>query len=97
MDDRTLAGKLRRLLRFHKLSHVARAAGLSNQQFHQILKHGATPRTTTLRRLSRVLGVSLDWLTDDTRGMPPVWIDDYRGLPREEESASSGAHASHAA
>jgi len=45
-------------------AEVARRAGMSQPAYAKLERPGARPRTTTLRKIARAMGLSLEQLTD---------------------------------
>ena len=45
-------------------AEVARRAGMSQPAYAKLEKPGANPRTATLRKIAKALGISLEQLTD---------------------------------
>lgn len=69
----TLGQKLGLFAETHKLIAIAKAAGVSSGTLAKYIHHGVTPSSKIALRLARALGVSVEWLIDDTQGWPPVW------------------------
>jgi DNA-binding phage protein len=71
----TFNQKLQRFAETHKMSVVARKAGTSQQCISQCLRRDTPPRGDIVFKIAVALGVSADWLLDDTADWPPVWRD----------------------
>lgn len=74
--------KLERLTDDRFKTRVARKAGLTANALHAYLKRKQMPRADNALRLARALGVSVEWLIDDTQEWPPI---------RQEETCASAA------
>jgi transcriptional regulator with XRE-family HTH domain len=71
----TVKEKLIRLLRLHSKKAVAREAHISEETLRNILRGDSRPHPGTLRCVSHALGIDFGWLADDSKGWPPVRID----------------------
>lgn len=71
----TFRDKLKALMWDRKQSVVARRVGVHPITYASYIKHGAVPSAEILFKISRVLGVSADWLLDDSAGWPPVRVE----------------------
>lgn len=69
----TIQEKLYRFGETMKLSAISRRAGLRTAAISEMIAKGGSPSAERALRLSRALGVSVEWLIDDTQGWPPVW------------------------
>ena len=58
----TISEKLTRLLRFHNLHAVARAAGIRPETLSSLMKGDRSPHLRTVSEVARVLGVEFSWL-----------------------------------
>jgi len=57
-------------------SKVSRRAGISPSGIsNYIAKTGSIPRADIAARIAKVLGVSVDWMLDDTQGFPAVRVE----------------------
>jgi DNA-binding XRE family transcriptional regulator len=84
----TTTEKLARLLDRSNRAVIARDAGIQKQTLYSITRGKHLPQSKTALRIARALGVSTDWLLDDSQGMPPVWSDDWRGVPKGDRAES---------
>jgi transcriptional regulator with XRE-family HTH domain len=71
----TFNEKIDRLTKTSNRSKLSRLAGLHSTAITEYVHKQYVPRADAMLRISRVLGVSFEWLADDLRGFPPVWID----------------------
>ena len=79
-----LVDKLRLLTRQRVPSRAALdgAAGLGENATSNLINTGAEPGLAKAAALARALGVSLDWLADDTQGLPAVPAGETLGFTR---------------
>lgn len=75
----TFHEKVTRLCEDRNKSKLSRRAGLSSTGISSYIAKGCLPRLDIALRIARAIGVSLDWLADDTANWPPVWLDESRG------------------
>lgn len=62
--------KIRKLTEGMNRANVSRDAGLPSQTISNIVNTERTPNAEDAFRIAKALRVSLDWLADETRGMP---------------------------
>jgi transcriptional regulator with XRE-family HTH domain len=67
----TFTEKLAHLTAGKNKAKIARESGLSPTAINDYLQRGYVPRADNALALSRSLGVPLEWLVDDTQGLPP--------------------------
>jgi hypothetical protein len=72
----TFHEKLDRLTEVSNRSKLSRAAGLPLNAISDCIKKRYLPRAGNAAKMARALGVSLDWLLDETRGFPPVRVEE---------------------
>lgn len=72
----TFQEKLERLCEDRFKNRVSVRAGLTPTAISTYIAKGYMPRADTALRLARTLGVSLEWLIDETQAWPPVRVDD---------------------
>lgn len=77
----TFAEKLTRLTEDRHKAKVSRRAGLPSTAIYDYVSKGFRPRAEPALRLARVLGVSVEWLIDDTQAWPPVWTHEECATP----------------
>ena len=84
----TILEKLRRLTEDMHKSRVAKRAGLPATALSNYLNRGSIPSACIAARLARALGVDPGWLIDDTRGWPPVRIEQVDKSRRAQAAAA---------
>lgn len=72
--------KLRRLTEDQNKAGVARKAGLKPTQLNDYTSKGFKPRYDIALRIGRALGVSIEWLLDDSADWPPPALDANKSL-----------------
>jgi transcriptional regulator with XRE-family HTH domain len=78
--------KLERLTEDRNKAAVSRRAGLPMNAMSDYLNKGHRPSVGKVFRIARALFVSVEWLLDDSRGWPPVWVN----APPQQASAGGG-------
>jgi DNA-binding phage protein len=69
----TFSQKLNLFAETHKMGVVARKAGVSPTCISLCLRRDTPPRGDIAFKIAVALGVSADWLLDDSADWPPVW------------------------
>jgi transcriptional regulator with XRE-family HTH domain len=68
--------KLERLTRLMKQKQVSQAAGLGVTTLTNILRRKSSLAWKTAVSIARVLGVDPAWLMDESKGWPPVRVEE---------------------
>lgn len=82
----TIPEKLKRLAGMMSPTKLSRRTGLGLTSVHSYINGRSIPRADSALALARGLGVDVQWLLDDSRGWPPVWIDEVQEV--EKSSAA---------
>ncbi len=72
----TIHEKLDRLTRLHSRQAVSKAAGLYKGALTAILSRKSPISTQAAVGLARAMSVDVAWLIDDSKGWPPVRIEE---------------------
>jgi len=74
-------------------NHLAAVAKIESGNMSRIVNGSQTPKAVDVFHLSRVMGVSMDWLCDPETNWPPVYLNaDTKSLTKAEAKILSLAH-----
>lgn len=85
----TIADKLQKFKATLKLQAIADRAGISRSLLSKYANQGSIPPADKAFALANALGVSVDWLLDDTQAWPPVWTDRNRAFENAEPESDA--------
>lgn len=71
----TITQKLKRLCEDRNRSAVARRAGIRPVILHRCIRTNQKPRYDTAVKIAHAIGVSVDWLLDDAKDWPPIFVN----------------------
>jgi len=83
----TTSQKLARFAETLKMGVIADRAGISRTLMSKYVRSGSVPACNKALAIARALGVSVDWLLDDTQDWPPIY--ERREQPQQHESPAA--------